>query len=217
MDTTRDEYTRGMDIRGHVSRGRRQLAGKTVAGKTVAGKTVASKTVVSKTVARALVIVAGGFGLAACSFAMPSLDFFSSKPTTASLSIESTPPGADAKLSTGPTCKTPCSLSVSLASEFTVTVSLTGYGPETRTVKPVTPESGTSSSGANALLDPNPLFVELKSTTPPKPAKKVVKHKRPIQSASPAAAPAAQDAQAPAPGGFGPAPGGFTPTPGRIQ
>jgi hypothetical protein len=172
-----------------------------------------------KTVARAFVIVTGGLGLAACSFAMPSLDFFSSKPTTASLSIESTPPGADAKLSTGPTCKTPCSLSVSLASEFTVTVSLAGYGPETRTVKPVTPESGASSSGTNALLDPNPLFVELKSTTPPKPPKKVVKHKRPIQSASPAPAPAAQDAPAPAPapGGFGPTPGGFTPTPGRIQ
>ncbi len=104
---------------------------------------------------------------------------------------------------------------MSLASEFTVTVALAGYGPETRTVKPVTPESGASST---ALLDPNPLFVELKSTTPPKPAKKVVKHKRPIQSASPAPAAApAQDAQAPAPGGFGPAPGGFTPTPGRIQ
>ena len=34
-----------------------------------------------------MAVVAGGLGLAACSFAMPSMDFFSSKPTTASLSM----------------------------------------------------------------------------------------------------------------------------------
>jgi PEGA domain len=162
---------------------------------------------------RAIVVVAGGLGLAACSFAMPSMDFFSSKPTTASLSIESNPPGADAKLSTGGTCRTPCSQSVGLGSEFTVTVSLAGYGPETRTIRPVPPEANAGSSGATALLDPNPVFVELKPTNPPKPPPK--KKKRPIQSAAPAPAPAAQ---APPPGGFAPAPGGFTPPPpGRIQ
>ena len=111
------------------------------------------------------------------------MDFFSSKPTTASLSIESNPPGADAKLSTGATCKTPCSLTVSLASEFTVAVSLTGYGTETRTVKPVAPE-GSSTGTAASLLDPNPLFVELKRPAPPK--EQARKRRRPIQSASPA-------------------------------
>ena len=95
------------------------------------------------------------------------MDFFSSKPTTASLSIESNPPGADAKLSTGATCKTPCSLTVSLANEFTVALSLTGYGPETRTVKPVAPE-GSAKDATATLLDPNPLFVELKQPVPPK-------------------------------------------------
>jgi hypothetical protein len=135
--------------------------------------------------ARIVGVAATGFTLAACSFSMPSMDFFSSKPTTASLSIESNPPGADAKLSTGATCKTPCSLTVSLASEFTVAVSLTGYGPETRTVKPVAPE-GSSSGTTASLLDPNPLFVELKRPVPPK--EQVKKRKRPIQSASPAPA-----------------------------
>jgi PEGA domain len=160
---------------------------------------------------RVIAVVAGGLGLAACSFSMPSMDFFSSKPSTASLSIESNPPGADAKLSTGGTCRTPCSLSVGLGSEFTVTVSLTGYGPETRTVKPVPPEANAGSSGAAALLDPNPLFVELKAATPPKaPPKK--KRRRPIT----AAAPAAPDA-APADAAAAPPVGGFTPTPGRIQ
>jgi hypothetical protein len=140
--------------------------------------------------ARIAGVVATGLGLAACSFSMPSMDFFSSKPTTASLSIESNPPGADAKLSTGATCRTPCALTVSLASEFTVSLALTGYGTETRTVKPVAPE-GSSSGTAASLLDPNPLFVELKHPAPPKGAPPK-KRKRPIQSASPApgAAPA---------------------------
>jgi PEGA domain len=158
--------------------------------------------------ARIVGVVATGFALAACSFSMPSMDFFSSKPTTAALSIESNPPGADAKLSTGATCRTPCSLTVSLASEFTVAVTLTGYGTETRTVKPVAPE-GSSAGAAASLLDPNPLFVELKPPAPPKGPPK--KRKRPIQSASPAppGAPAvpAPAAAAPAPGGFGPASG----------
>jgi hypothetical protein len=139
--------------------------------------------------ARIVGVVATGLGLAACSFSMPSMDFFSSKPTTASLSIESNPPGADAKLSTGATCKTPCSLTVSLASEFTVAVSLTGFGTETRTVKPVAPE-GSNTGAAASLLDPNPLFVELKRPVPPRAPP--TKRKRPIVSASPApgAAPA---------------------------
>jgi hypothetical protein len=141
--------------------------------------------------ARIVGVVATGFALAACSFSMPSMDFFSSKPTTASLSIESNPPGADAKLSTGATCKTPCSLTVSLASEFTVAVALNGYGTETRTVKPVAPE-GSSSGTAASLLDPNPLFVELKPPAPPKGPPK--KRRRPIQSASPAPATAAAPA-----------------------
>jgi hypothetical protein len=167
----------------------------------------------SITVGRAIAVVAGGLGLAACSFAMPSMDFISSKPTTASLSIESNPPGADARLSIGGNCRTPCTQTVALGNEFTVTVSLNGYMPETRTVKPVSADASAGSSGAAALLDPNPLFVELKANAPPKPPPPKKKRKRPIQTAAPAA-----DAPPPQTG-FGTAPpaGGFTPTPGRIQ
>ena len=138
---------------------------------------------------RAIAVMAGGLSLAACSFAMPSMDFFSSKPTTAPLSIESNPPGADARLSTGGTCRTPCSVTVPLGSEFSVTVALNGYTPETRTVRPVSAEASAGSPGATALLDPNPLFVELKPTAapkPPPPPKK--KRRRPIQAAAPAPA-----------------------------
>jgi hypothetical protein len=159
----------------------------------------------SATFSRAMAVVAGGLGLAACSFAMPSMDFFSSKPTTASLSIESNPPGADAKLSTGGNCRTPCSQTVALGNEFTVTVSLNGYMPETRMVKPTSADA--------AVLEPNPLFVELKPTVAAKPPPPKKKRKRPIQSAAPAAPQEAPPPQT----GFVPAPGGFGPPPGQIR
>jgi hypothetical protein len=162
---------------------------------------------------RAIAVMAGGLSVAACSFAMPSMDFFSSKPTTASLSIESNPPGADARLSTGGTCRTPCAVTVPLGSEFSVTVALNGYTPETRTVRPVSAEASAGSPGATALLDPNPLFVELKATAGPKPPPPKKKRRRPIQ----AAAPAPTEAPPPAPQGFAPAPGGFGPPPGQIR
>ena len=164
-----------------------------------------------------MAVVAGGLGLAACSFAMPSMDFFSSKPTTASLSIESNPPGADARLSTGGTCRTPCAVSVPLGNEFSVIVALDGYTSETRTVRPVSAEASAGSPGATALLDPNPLFVELKPTAPPKPpAPPKKKRRRPIQAAAPAA-PAAETPRPAAPPGFGPAPDRFGPPPGQIR
>jgi hypothetical protein len=162
---------------------------------------------------RAMAVVAGGLSLAACSFAMPSMDFFSSKPTTASLSIESNPPGADARLSTGGTCRTPCAVSVPLGNEFSVIVALNGYTSETRTVRPVSAEASAGSPGATALLDPNPLFVELKPTAAPKPPPPKKKRRRPIQ----AAAPAAEAPPPAAPPGFGPAPDRFGPPPGQIR
>ena len=52
--------------------------------------------------------------LAACGSSMPSLEFHPSLSggASVSLTIESDPPGADAKISLGPTCRTPCILPV---------------------------------------------------------------------------------------------------------
>jgi hypothetical protein len=50
---------------------------------------VGRRTAITGWLARAIAVMAGGLSLAACSFATPSMDFFSSKPATASLSIES--------------------------------------------------------------------------------------------------------------------------------
>ena len=150
-------------------------------------------------------VVAAGMSLAACASSpswMPSFDMFKSKPTTATLSIESTPPGAEARTSQGGTCRTPCTQEVSLGSgEITVSYALNGYLPASVTVRPGPPDAAT------ALLDPNPVFAELRPATAPKPPPPK-KKRRP----KPLPAPAAVEAAPPPPQtGFAPPPGAFTP------
>jgi hypothetical protein len=168
---------------------------------------------------RFIAVVACSLGLAACSSWntswMPSFDLFSSKPTIASLSIESDPPGAEARTSLGATCRTPCTLPVPVADEFTVSYALNGYSPQTVPVRPLTPESGFfESSGSTALLDPNPVFAALRpAAPPPKPAPP----KRRPRPSTARAAPPSDSAPPPSMGGFAPPPGAFTPAPGTIR
>ncbi len=166
---------------------------------------------------RIAVIAASGLGLAACTSSLPSLDFFSSKPATTTLTIESDPPGADARLSTGGTCRTPCTQTVPVANEFTVSYSLNGYTPQSVSVKPTSasPEGGSGT----ALLDPNPVFAQLQAVSPPKPPPK--KKKRPRQPAATAPtqglAPAQQGLAPTSQGGFAPPTNTFTPAPGTLR
>src|SRR5260221_13531866 len=145
---------------------------------------------------RVIAVIACGFTLAACSTTMPSLDFMKSAPQPETLAIESEPPGAEAKTSLGQSCRTPCRLSVQPGSEFSVTLVLSGYQPQTVSVRP-------EAEGASApqRLAPNPVHITLQAVTPPK--KPVAKKKKPVGAAappaeSPPAAPAAPTA-APAP------------------
>ena len=85
---------------------------------------------------RVIAVMACGFMLAACSTTMPSLDFMKSAPQAESLAIESEPAGAEAKTSLGQSCRTPCQLSVQPGSEFSVTLALSGYQPQTVSVRP---------------------------------------------------------------------------------
>jgi hypothetical protein len=85
---------------------------------------------------RVIAVMACGFMVAACSTTMPSLDFMKSAPQVESLAIESEPPGAEAKTSLGQSCRTPCQLSVQPGTEFSVTLSLSGYQPQTVSVRP---------------------------------------------------------------------------------
>ena len=71
--------------------------------------------------------VAGALLLGGC--AGPSWDWMPSMPSMSSganvsLTIESDPPGADAKTSLGASCRTPCMIPVAADREFTVSYSL---------------------------------------------------------------------------------------------
>jgi hypothetical protein len=92
------------------------------------------------------------------------------------LTIESDPPGADASISTGASCRTPCSLAAPVADDFTVSYALTAI---CRTVRPLAGESGLfGSSGTATQFDPNPVFAALQPATPSKPPPRK-KRKRP--------------------------------------
>jgi hypothetical protein len=116
---------------------------------------------------RVIAIVACGLTLAACSMSMPSLDFMKSAPTTETLRVESEPAGADARTTAGQSCRTPCELTVPTGGEMAVTVAMNGYEPQTVPVR---------ADGSGALLQPNPVYVELQPSasapTKRRPAKK---------------------------------------------
>src|SRR4029077_2328565 len=113
---------------------------------------------------RVIAIMACGFMLTACSATMPSLslDFMKSTPQAETLDIESEPPGAEAKTSIGQHCRTPCQLAVQPGREFSVTLALSGYQPQTVSVRP-------EADGANATprLAPNPIYPPPQAGAPP--------------------------------------------------
>jgi hypothetical protein len=147
---------------------------------------------------RVLVIMGAAFALAACSSTPDWLSLEALKPAPAmdTVSFESVPPGAEAKTSSGQTCRTPCSLALPANATINVTFTLLGYEPATETIEPV--------SGGSELptLRPNPVVVELAPAPPPpkaekpkkttkKPAAKKPAAKKPVAK-KPAAKPAEQ-------------------------
>lgn len=160
---------------------------------------------------RVIAIVGSALALAACtSSGSDFLDAFKPAPSLDSVQFESDPPGAEAKVSNGQTCRTPCALALPTAAPLTVTFTLAGYQPDTETIDVI------QNTGAAPNLRPNPVSVALTAAPPVKPAakKKAVK-KRPAAKRTtakpkpkaaakpatkkPAPAPAAAPAPAPAP------------------
>lgn len=86
------------------------------------------------------------------------------EPAPVNIQFQSQPAGAEAKTSTGQTCRTPCSLAMAADKEFSVTFSLNGYQPQTVALQVTKPE------GVETALQPNPVEVELVAApkTPPK-------------------------------------------------
>jgi hypothetical protein len=139
---------------------------------------------------RVIAIVIGGFALAACSTPdWMNLDALKPAPAMDTVQFESEPPGAEAKTSTGQTCRTPCSLSLPANATMTVTFTLAGYEPATENIEPVA--MGTELPA----LRPNPVSVELTPAPPPKPVAKKQTAKRtakkPAAKKKPAATPPA--------------------------
>jgi hypothetical protein len=145
---------------------------------------------------RVILIAVAGFGLAGCSSF--SMDALKPTPSPVQVQLESVPPGADARTSIGPGCKTPCSVSLNLPeSGFSVTYTLAKFQPATVPVQ-VTRSAGDFLNLTTATVDPNPVVAELQpAAPPPKPVRKMMKPKRP--SAPKAAAAPAEDAPFPAP------------------
>ena len=108
---------------------------------------------------------------------MPSLGGGSAN---VSLTIESDPPGADAKTSLGPGCRTPCMLPVPADREFSVSYSLNGYLPQAVVVTPradgAAPDIASGNTVAPTIeVTPNPVYAQLQPAPPPAPSRKTAR------------------------------------------
>jgi hypothetical protein len=124
------------------------------------------------------------------------------------LQLESDPPGAEAKTSVGPGCRTPCAVNVPADREFTVSFTLNGYLPATESVKPVLPDDGRVDIEAptqpTVELQPNPVFAALQPAPPT--AKQKAKAKPRAQTKQPPRAQAPESAPPPPAAGNWPTP-----------
>ena len=147
---------------------------------------------------RVIVVAAAAISLAGCaSFSTPDYlkpDYYRSAPAPVQVQLESTPPGADARTSLGPGCKTPCSVSVAPpdgVTSFLVNYATPGLEPASVPVRVIRADGGMFSSGT-VKIEPNPVIAELRPAgPPPKPPRKPMrpKHKKP-KDADTAPAPA---------------------------
>jgi hypothetical protein len=126
---------------------------------------------------RAMLAGSWGLTLAACSsFSLPSFDFpgFQSAPATQTLRFESEPPGAEARISQGMACRTPCALAVPVT-EMAVTFALNGYHPQTVAVHVRQVEIERDPElvpTSDPKLTPNPVAVALEPAPPPAPVRR---------------------------------------------
>jgi len=145
---------------------------------------------------RVFAIACGVLALAGCSSL--NLDALKPAPPMDTVRFESDPPGAEARVSNGQTCRTPCALALPANATYNVTFTLNGYQPGAETLE-------VASIGDNTMqLRPNPVVVQLApAAPPPKPRKAIRKRpaakpkpKVPKQAAPPAPKPAAPPAAA---------------------
>ena len=112
---------------------------------------------------RCVVILAGAaFGLAGCSSTL-------SKPPLMQVEFRSTPSGAEAQLSTGQTCTTPCFVELPApTNDFSVSFFMADYQPMTIPLR-VTGSPASLMSPGSTRIEPNPVVVQLQPLAPSKP------------------------------------------------
>jgi hypothetical protein len=163
---------------------------------------------------RVIAIVCAGLALAACEANTDwtktdwmktdwsktdwSKGSFRWEPPLQNVRFESEPPGAEAKASSGQSCRTPCALALPGDKALTVNFTLNGYQPDSEKLELVAMGDGSSE------LRPNPVLVELTPTPPPPKPKKVVRKKK--TAAKPAGTTAARPASPAAPVRMAPPP-----------
>jgi hypothetical protein len=83
------------------------------------------------------------------------------------VALESNPPGANASLSSGGSCKTPCTLPApDKAGDYNVTFGLTGHAPVTIQIH-VSMNKENWYSAETATVAPNPVTAVFQPATPP--------------------------------------------------
>lgn len=128
---------------------------------------------------------------------VPGLGFLTPAPAVATLQLESLPDGAEARTSAGPSCRTPCSVSVPVE-PLTVTFTAERFQPQTVSIQPMqkTVSSPNLDIGTTTVLelDPNPVFAQLAPAAPPprratkRPPPKSAAKRPPPAAAAPASA-----------------------------
>jgi PEGA domain len=112
-------------------------------------------------------LVLCGIALSACS-AIPRL---SEAPDPGNrFSLESNPPGAEARITSGATCRTPCTLPVKV-SDYNVTFALADYAPRFVPIR-VSIKREHWYSPPVTYVDPNPVVVQLERVMGPQTVKK---------------------------------------------
>jgi hypothetical protein len=150
---------------------------------------------------RLFVVVVASMALSGCgSMGSIGFDMFKpSPPPPVTVQLESLPPGALAVTSIGPSCTTPCSVSVPPTPNFTVTFTAPKFAPATVPVAMII-NPGDFATPATTTVDPNPVTVELQPLGPVRraPAKRAAPRRPPpAAAAAPAPAPAASPFPAP--------------------
>jgi hypothetical protein len=142
---------------------------------------------------RVIAVAATAVSLSGCASFSSSdtFSYFRSAPPSIKVQLESSPPGADARTSIGPGCKTPCSVTVTPpdgVTSFLVNYSMPGRQPASMPVSIVKDPGGMFASDT-FRASPNPVVAELQAPPPPAPARPM-RPKRKKPAAAPAAAPA---------------------------